>query len=84
MRRKLHIQFEPTQVSGLMKHLALRSPPFPGGIKEKLQIAFLRDAVGMLKLYSQANNSADQSTDGTGGNRKRRTSSDECDMVGEK
>ena len=42
---------------------------------------FFRDAVGMLKLYSQANNSVDQSTDssqGTGGSRKSRTSSEEA------
>ena len=82
MWRKCQIQVEPTQVSR-PDETPCASPPFPGGIKEKLQIAFLRDAVGMLKLYSQANTSADQSTDGTGGNRKR-TSSEECDMVGEK
>ena len=51
---------------------------------EKLQITSLRDAVGMLKLYGQVNNYADQSTGGTtGGNRRSRISSEECDVAAE-
>lgn len=44
----------------------------------------IRDAVGMLKLYGQVNNYADQSTGGTtGGNRRSRISSEECDVAAE-
>ena len=47
-------------------------------------VIFNRDAVGMLKLYSQANTSAGQSSDEPDGNRKRRTSINQCGMVGVK